>query len=302
MPAYNAILYVREAIASIRTQTYQDFELIIIDDGSTDATAEACRKTIAGDPRCRLISRPNTGIVGALNDGFAVARCTDYIARMDADDVSEPDRFHRQVEYLETNPDCVAVGCRAFAIDSDGDPVCLLDSPPGHAEIEEDLFLGRGGAILHPSVMIRREAFVRVNGYDLRFQLAEDLDLYFRLGEIGRLANVPEVLLKYRLHLGSTNVKKRDLQLVVSSTVLQEAYRRRGLPGAPPLVPDHMPTTLEVRAIWAYKAVFGGNYRTAVKHAVRCVAKRPWKLAWWRLLGAATKGLLKGRYNKWIIL
>ncbi len=297
MPAYNAILYVREAIASIRTQTYQDFELIIIDDGSTDATAEACRKAIAGDPRCRLISRPNTGIVGALNDGFAVARCTDYIARMDADDVAEPERFHRQVEYLETNPDCVAVGCRAFVIDPDGDPICLVNNPPGHAEIEKDLFLGLGGAILHPSVMIQREAFVRVNGYDPRFQLVEDLDLYLKLGEIGRLANLPDVLLKYRLHLASTNVVKRDLQFVVGSGALQEAYRRRGLPGAPFLVPDVMLTAVGIRARWGYMAIAGGHYRTAIKYAIRCVARQPWKPAWWRLLGAAAKRLLRSSFQ-----
>ena len=100
MPVYNAALYVRDAIASIRTQTYQDFEMVVIDGGSTDATTEVCRNTFDGDPRCRIITSRNTGIVGGLNDGFAVARCTDYIARMDADDISEPDRFRRQVEYL----------------------------------------------------------------------------------------------------------------------------------------------------------------------------------------------------------
>jgi glycosyltransferase involved in cell wall biosynthesis len=293
MPAYNAVPYVRHAVASVLAQTYPDFELIVVDDGSADGTADSCLEAFGCDPRCRVISRPNTGIVGALNEGFTAAEGTDYIARMDADDLAEPDRFRQQVEYLDTNPDCVAVGCRALAIDPDENPIGLLDNPPSHDEIEALLFRGQGGAIPHPGVMVRKAALARVNGYDPRYQLAEDLDLFLRLGEIGRLANLPEVLLRYRLHLGSTNVVQRANQLQVIARVLKEANGRRKLPIARPL-PSEVPLTpLEVRAMWAYKAVAAGHYRTSLRHVAACLTRRPWKLAWWRLLGATMKGFAK---------
>jgi glycosyltransferase involved in cell wall biosynthesis len=292
MPAHNAALHVQEAVASIRDQTFEDFELIVIDDGSTDTTAEVCRQAIAGDWRCRLLSRPNTGIVGALNDGFAVSCGADYIARMDADDVAEPARFERQVHYLDANADCVAVGCQVLSVDPEGWPIGYCKNPLDHTEIEDLLFLGQGGALSHPAVMIRRGAFEQVRGYDPRFSLGEEIDLYLRLGEIGRLANLPDVLLRYRLHFGSWNALQARKQHRSVQAVVDEARERRGLGAAPPLSIEYPANAAELRARWGYSAVAAGNHRTALKHAIRCVAARPWKPAWWRLLGAATKGLI----------
>ncbi len=296
MPAYNCVLYVREAIASIRAQSYRDFELIIIDGASTDGTPEVCLRAIAGDPRCRLISSPGTGVVGARNDGFAASRGTDYIAAMDADDVAEPDRFTRQIQYLDSHPDCVVVGCRVLAIDQDGDPICYLNNPLDHTAIESLLFQGQGGTVCQPAAMIRRNAYEQVNGYQPEFPMAEDLNLYLRLGEIGKLANLPDMLLRYRLHGHSANVSKGRRNAPFVQAIIENAYKRRGLAGGPPPPINYLSSALEVRTLWGYQAVAGRNYRTALKHALPCVAQRPWKLAWWRLLGAAIKGLLRGAY------
>src|SRR5688572_25740567 len=109
MTVYNTERYVREAVESILGQTFRDFEFIIIDDGSTDSAPAILREYADRDPRIRLVSRPNTGIVRAANEGIALAR-GNYLARMDSDDVALPHRFEKQVRYLNEHPACVLVG------------------------------------------------------------------------------------------------------------------------------------------------------------------------------------------------
>ena len=115
---YNVARYVRAAVSSIISQTFTDFELIIIDDGSTDGSLTILKEMAAGDARIRLISRANTGYVVALNEGLALAR-GEFIARMDADDISLPARFDKQVAYLRHNPDCVLLGSSVMHMDAD---------------------------------------------------------------------------------------------------------------------------------------------------------------------------------------
>ena len=114
MPMYNAERYVAGATGSILAQTFTDFEFVIVNDGSTDRSLEIVRHYERLDARVRVLSRPNTGIVGALNDGLSLAR-GEYIARMDADDIAYPHRLERQATYLDDHPDCVAVGRRCAA-------------------------------------------------------------------------------------------------------------------------------------------------------------------------------------------
>src|SRR5213082_3006291 len=119
MPVYNAQRYLPAAVESILGQTFRDFEFIIIDDGSTDRSGEILRKFAAEDPRIKLISRPNTGYVVALNEALSCAS-GEFVARMDADDISLPTRFERQVAYLREHTDCVLVGTNVITMDSDG--------------------------------------------------------------------------------------------------------------------------------------------------------------------------------------
>src|ERR1051325_1151561 len=107
LPVYNAERYLESALQSVLGQTFSDFEVIAVDDGSKDNSKKILERFAANDPRIRVISRPNTGIVGALNDGLAVAR-GEFIARMDADDVALPGRFQAQLDYLRGHPDCIA--------------------------------------------------------------------------------------------------------------------------------------------------------------------------------------------------
>src|ERR1019366_5037192 len=128
--------------------TVEDFELIAVDDGSTDDSLHILRAHAARDTRLHILSRSNTGIVGALNDALAMARGT-FIARMDADDIVLPRRFELQTRYLETHPECVIVGCWLLRVDPDNLPLALQAEPWSHAEIERRIFNGEGGALPH---------------------------------------------------------------------------------------------------------------------------------------------------------
>src|SRR5205823_4798077 len=122
MPVYNAASYVADAVKSIMAQTFDDFEFIAVNDGSTDRSEAILNEFARADRRIRVISRANTGIVGALNDGIAAAEA-ELIARMDADDVSSPQRLQRQLAYMQAHPECVALGGRVIGTDPYG---CFL--------------------------------------------------------------------------------------------------------------------------------------------------------------------------------
>ena len=135
MPVYNAARHLREAVQSVLRQTFRDFELVAVDDGSTDESPAVLREYAARDPRVRVVSRPNTGIVGALNDGLDAARGP-LVARMDADDVCLPRRFERQAAFLRDNPACLVVGTRVRYTEPNGRPICDGPVRVTHEEID----------------------------------------------------------------------------------------------------------------------------------------------------------------------
>jgi len=226
MPVYNADRYLREAIESILGQTYRDFEFIIVDDGSTDGSLRIIEDYASRHPRIRVLSRPNTGIVGALNDGLAICG-GEYIARMDADDVARPERIDRQVAFLQENRDVLAVGSHASMIDADGDPLGVLHTPLGHEEIDRQMLTGVG-ALAHPTVVMRRDSVVALGGYREGFCAAEDLDFFLRLSECGRLANLPDCLLTYRVLPNGISQSRSRQQAESSARAVEAAARRRG--------------------------------------------------------------------------
>src|SRR5271157_2678892 len=174
LPVYNCERYVAEAIESILAQTFTDFEFLIVDDGSSDGTLPILHRFAARDSRIRVISRPNTGIVGARNEALGLAR-GELIAVMDSDDVALPERFEVQVRYLDENPDCVMIGSRVLVIDSDGDPLIVLPTPLSHEEIEDGFLNFRGQLVHHSTTMIRRRSLLEIGGYRPECRVAEDL-------------------------------------------------------------------------------------------------------------------------------
>ena len=157
MPVFNAMPYLCEAIDSVLAQTFADFELIAVDDGSTDASLATLRDVARRDPRLKIVSRANTGIVGALNDGLAVAR-GDFIAHMDADDTCDPTRLAQQVAYLTRHPACVAVGTGCTRTDPTGSFAGIQRPPADHASIDAALLQADGGALIHATLMMRHDA------------------------------------------------------------------------------------------------------------------------------------------------
>jgi glycosyltransferase involved in cell wall biosynthesis len=292
MPVYNAETYLEKAVESILNQTFSDFEFFIIDDGSTDGSAAILERYADSDPRIRLISRPNRGLAPTLNELVNRSR-GELIARMDADDISMPERLQRQVDYLHDHPDCVLVASHALVIDREDDPIAVWFKVDGHKAIDEHNMRGNmGTALCHPSIMMRRSAIQRVGGYCERYRIGEDLDLFLKLAEVGQLANIPETLIQYRHHESSftktrSHEEVRDLLLLHN-----EARRRRGLPEVEELQlrPFHLTPLEKHNEVLGWQALMSGNVATARKQARRSVAQAPLSMNAWRLLFCSMRG------------
>jgi glycosyltransferase involved in cell wall biosynthesis len=208
LPCYNAATYLAAALHSLLAQTFADFELIVIDDGSTDDTPAIIASFT--DPRLRCYHHANRGLAATLNRGLELVG-GDYIARMDADDVSAPERFARQVAYLDAHPECGMVGTWARIIEGE----CLTSRchrpPPEDALIKFDLLFYN--PLVHSSMMIRREVFDRVGPYATAEQRQpQDYELWSRIMPHYRLANLPELLHDYReVPTSISRSRKRDL-------------------------------------------------------------------------------------------
>ena len=228
MSAYNAAAYLRESIDSILAQTFGDWEFIIIDDGSTDDTLSILRAYESRDKRFRIISRANTGLTKALNEALGHVR-GEFIARMDGDDISLPQRFEREIAYMREHPDCVLLGAQIELVDPLGLKIAIDHRKLDHDEIDAELLAGKGGSIVHPVAMMRTDAVKKIGGYQEHYNNSEDLDLFLRLAEVGRIANLPEVLLKYRRHPESVSHQKYENQWKLKKQIVAEAYERRGM-------------------------------------------------------------------------
>jgi glycosyltransferase involved in cell wall biosynthesis len=291
MSAYNAQRYLREAVDSVLRQTFRDFELVVIDDGSKDSTRSILAEYEDRDNRVKVISRANKGLTVSLNEGLSHAKAP-LIARMDADDVCLPQRFEKQVAFLKANPNVVLVGSRVELIDPYGVHIGNVDYPADHAAITAGLLNGEGGIVPHPAAIYRAEAVRRVGGYREQFNNSEDLDLWLRLGEVGEIANLPEILLQYRRDLGSVSHTKRDNQLRLKSIILAEAYDRRGLPKPAEWKFDtwHPKPHDEQLKAWGWKALHVGRKDAARGHAKSLLKLKPFSIDSWRLMFCAWRG------------
>jgi GT2 family glycosyltransferase len=277
LPVRDAERYVGEALESILAQTFSDFELLVYDDGSSDDSAEILERAAGRDLRVQLFREEPHGYEFWLRQGIQDAR-GELVARMDADDVAHPERFERQVAFLDAHPECVAVGSDALLIDPDGRPIRRLGVRSEHEGIDAELLCGRGDALLHPSAMLRRADVLAVGSYRPEYPAAEDLDLFLRLAERGRLANLPEALLEYRQHPAKVSSCRRGEQRRSQDAALREAYRRRGLaeaslPARPP-VPERVPATDSWHR-WASWAIDAGHLATARRYAWKVFRREP---------------------------
>jgi glycosyltransferase involved in cell wall biosynthesis len=204
IPAYNSEKTIRSSVLSILHQTVSEIRVIVVDDGSTDRTGEILAEMARMDGRLEVIRTENRGIVDALNTGLAHCR-SELVARHDADDLAFPDRFARQIAYLDNNPDCIAVAGNAWHIDEAGRRTGITRFG-GDARSDACAIPAQEPYLMHPFLMIRRAFLEAVRGYRHVFH-SEDSDLYWRLEPLGRLHVLEDVLGEYRIHAGSLTSK-----------------------------------------------------------------------------------------------
>lgn len=288
MPVYNAEAFVAETMDSILAQTFGDFEFVCIDDGSKDNSLAVLQDYAGRDPRVRIISRPNTGLVGALNEGIEASRGR-YIARIDSDDLSAPDRFRLQFYRMEAEPDLVALGSCANAMDEEGNLLGAYDNPLTHEAIEEAHLAGLS-SIHHPAVMLRTDAVRRVGCYRQETWPCEDYDLWMRLGEVGRLANLPQRLLTKRLMSSSIVATTLDRQEAKQLLVLRETWKRRGLPGEPKLPRRELNSHGDLFRQWGWMALKAGHLKTSRRYAFKTLKAQPFRSSSWKLMACSIRG------------
>ena len=203
MTVYNTEPYLAEAIESILSQTFTDFEFIIVDDGSEDGSVEVIRQYAEGDCRIRLIElAENVGLCIARNAGLSAAE-GDFFTTMDSDDISSPTRLRKQAAFLKAHPEVGAVGVFTGVLTEDLNPIYTREPPQRHAEIVLDHFVGTLSApFTHASLMMRRRLVLDAGGYDESIIYASDCDLMTRMLGRASFANIPECLYLYRQRPG----------------------------------------------------------------------------------------------------
>jgi glycosyltransferase involved in cell wall biosynthesis len=272
MSMYNQELYVKESIESVLAQTYRDFELIIIDDGSTD-TSEQVVATFS-DPRIRYITNNmNLGIVATSNRGLMLSRGK-YIARLDSDDIAYPDRFQRQVEYLESTPDVGLVGSFFKTIET---KPRVVRPPTTHAEIADSLLFGN--CFGHSTIMFRRELFESHNlNYPNVGGGSEDYAFYLASIPFVNMANIPEVLLGYRVHLKQISHVQNNLQKSFASEVrlkYVESLLKRSLSEEEAVIHNRLCSThVQDREELKASVVWLGQLRQAVARESRVLKNK----------------------------
>jgi glycosyltransferase involved in cell wall biosynthesis len=302
MAVYDAEPYLAQAIESILAQSFQDFELIAVDDGSRDGSPVILERFAALDPRVRVIRRAHGGLVPTRNAALAEAR-GEFVAVMDADDLAHPERLARQIAWLRAHPEVLALGAEVEIVDPEGCPIRKGGVPLEHAAIEAALLAGRGEALCHPVATFRREAVLAAGGYRSGIPLSEDLDLYLRLAERGQLANLPETLLRYRHHLRKTSHARAGEQRAATNEVLRDARCRRGLDLSDdfelPALSSQTPA-VDYWCEWVRQAVIGGNLATARKYAFAVLREEPVRPRSWQLLARALLGIRVEPIKRWL--
>ena len=271
LPVWNGDAFLAHAIESICRQTLSSFELIVLDDGSTDRTAAIAEEFARDDGRVRVFRRPHEGLSATLNAGIAAA----FVARMDADDISVPDRLRKQGAYLDARPACVAVGAWIEVVDEAERHIGLKAFVTTHDEISAAL-LGGTSPMAHPTVVARRDALRAVGGYDVRRHPSEDLALWFRLGERGELGNLAEVLLQHRRHTAAMGVREREKMRAMALAICNEARAKHGLrPWRGTPIPVGANADAQYHFECARTALIAGPRLTAVRHAAATIAAEP---------------------------
>jgi glycosyltransferase involved in cell wall biosynthesis len=225
LPIYNAARYVTRAVESVLSQTFADFRLLALDDGSTDDSVAMVQRF--GDLRVCLERRPHSGLAATVNRGLEQAQHADipFVARMDADDMSEPTRLERQLAMLQAHPEAAACGCNCLYVDDDDRVIGSSTVPLSSRRIHWELNHGLRG-LVHGATLFRTAALAAVGGVRLDFPHAEDVDLFLRLSERYQLINMPEFLYRIRLNPESLSVANARRNMLFALYAIDCAQQR----------------------------------------------------------------------------
>ncbi|QEF99371.1 Putative glycosyltransferase EpsE [Stieleria maiorica] len=226
MTVYNGMPYLAEAVESIRAQTYPRWKMIIVDDGSTDDSGDYLDSL--DDDRITVIHQQNAGTAVASNHGLKLCD-TEFLARMDSDDICDPTRLEKQVAFLQAHPRVGLVGSQIVPRGElrSGRVIPLATD---HESIYSQLRKGQH-AMCHPTILMRTELLKGIGGYWKQHGMFDAWDMFLRMGEVGELANLPEPLLEYRIHTGSINGKHmRKLQASIEFACELARRREENLP------------------------------------------------------------------------
>jgi GT2 family glycosyltransferase len=223
LSVYNGERFLARAVQSILGQSMTDIELIVVDDGSTDTTPAILERYAAADPRMVVLHQANGGRAMARNRAFEEARAP-VVAVLDADDVALPERLERQHRFLAHHPQVAAVGGGVRFVDEDGRAFPDVTYPLTDGEIRAAL--EDTTPLAHSAVMVRKEAWKRVGGYRPLFRLAEDTDLWLRIAEQAELANLPDIVVCYRIHPSQGSAQGVELQTLETIAARVSAQAR----------------------------------------------------------------------------
>jgi glycosyltransferase involved in cell wall biosynthesis len=240
MSVYNGQEFLSETIQSVLNQSFHDFEFVIVDDGSTDGTADILSKYAFSDGRIRVLHNGKMGRSAALNHVIGLAKGK-YVANIDADDLAMPGRLEEQVAFMERNPE-VGVSGGAFELMTDSGRILdVIRHPLEDSEIRSVML--RYNPICHSSAILRKDIVLAAQGYRGVFEPSEDYDLWLRMGERSRLANLHNVLVRYRIHANQLSVRKLERQTLCVLAASAAAEQRRS--GGPDPFADKQEITLQ---------------------------------------------------------
>lgn len=244
----NGERWLQETLDALSAQTFGDFEIVAVDNGSTDGTPDILAAHASRDPRLRIDRWEERGVSAAVNRAHALSRAP-LVARMDGDDVAAPTLLAREVAVMAREPDLVLLGVWAMLIDEEGREIGRQHQVASHEEIVRQF-----GQTLCPittsGTIMRRWAVDRVGGYRRAFASAGDYDLWYRLSEVGRIANLPEILVRYRLHPGGNSQQLTTLhfdRLAVAR--ICGIARRRGVPEPLGAAAIDLPAALAIEGV-----------------------------------------------------
>jgi len=257
MSVYNGLQYLSRAVDSILSQTFNNFEFIIIDDGSTEPVLEELKHN--DDPRLRIVPQTNHGLVYSLNQALKLAR-GNFIARMDSDDISLPDRFEKELKVITSNEKIGIVGSFFTYIDLEDKPTITMVSPLIDTDLR--LTLLHVNPFGHGSTLMRKDVFADVGEYDDNYHAAEDYDLWRRAAKNWMLAQVPESLYWYRINPASISHAKKEHQHTSRDRVVEELWANS--------IPIVQPSTIRKNYKYyksmtsPYAALIADNYRAII--------------------------------------